>query len=82
MCEHFRRDMTCTAFPSRIPIEIASGQFDHLAARPGQVGSTMFEVVRSPSPAQRLVIEDAAQRGTAWAPRALERLEAAGGSPR
>jgi hypothetical protein len=42
-CVHFRKDFTCPAFPERIPIQIASGEIDHLVVRPGQVGDTVFE---------------------------------------
>jgi hypothetical protein len=35
--------MTCVAFPHRIPIQIVSGEIDHLVVRPGQVGDTVFE---------------------------------------
>ncbi len=42
-CIHFRKDITCVAFPRRIPIQIASGDVDHLVVRPGQVGDTAFE---------------------------------------
>lgn len=41
-CAHFRRDMTCAAFPDLIPIVIASGEVDHLVVRPHQVGTTVF----------------------------------------
>lgn len=51
-CVHFRPDFTCIAFPQRIPIQIASGEIDHLVVRPGQVGTTVFEPkpVREPVP--------------------------------
>ncbi len=42
-CVHLRKDITCIAFPERIPIMIASGEADHLVVRPGQVGDTVFE---------------------------------------
>jgi hypothetical protein len=35
--------MSCAAYPTRIPIIIASGDVDHLVVRPGQVGDTVFE---------------------------------------
>ena len=41
-CQHLRRDMSCIAFPDRIPIVIASGKINHLVVRPGQVGDTVF----------------------------------------
>ena len=63
--------MTCTAFPGRIPIEIASGELDHLVIRPGQVGETIFEVVERPSDIQHAMIEAAAARGARWAQDAL-----------
>jgi hypothetical protein len=31
------------AYPTQIPIPIASGEVDHLVVRPGQVGDTVFE---------------------------------------
>jgi hypothetical protein len=34
--------MTCEAYPERIPIQIASGEVDHLVIRPGQVGEIVF----------------------------------------
>jgi hypothetical protein len=46
VCQHLRRDMSCIAFPERIPIVIASGEVDHLVVRPGQVGDTVFEPLR------------------------------------
>ncbi|MGH2587010.1 MAG: hypothetical protein ACRDJE_19015 [Dehalococcoidia bacterium] len=51
-CVHFRKDTTCLAFPRRIPIQIASGEIDHLVVRPGQAGTTIFESkpVREPVP--------------------------------
>jgi hypothetical protein len=30
------------AFPHRIPVQIVSGEIDHLVVRPGQVGDTVF----------------------------------------
>jgi hypothetical protein len=50
-CVHFRKDLSCVAFPYRIPIQIASGEIDHLVVRPGQVGDTIFEPkpVREPA---------------------------------
>ncbi len=44
-CIHFRPDMTCSAFPERIPIQIASGEVDHLVVRPGQVGTIVFQAI-------------------------------------
>jgi hypothetical protein len=41
-CVHFRKDMTCVAFPHRIPIQIVSGEIDHLVVRPDQVGDIVF----------------------------------------
>jgi hypothetical protein len=42
-CRHLRGDMSCAAYPDRIPLVIASGEVDHLVVRPGQVGDTVFE---------------------------------------
>jgi hypothetical protein len=52
-CAHFRNDGTCVAFPERIPIQIASGEIDHLVVRPGQVGDTVFEPLPLAAPARR-----------------------------
>jgi hypothetical protein len=52
-CIHFRKDMTCAAFPYRIPIHIASGEVDHLVVRPGQVGDTFFEPIPVREPVER-----------------------------
>lgn len=41
-CMFFQRDVSCIAFPQRIPIMIASGDIDHLVMRPGQIGTTVF----------------------------------------
>ncbi len=46
-CMHLGPQMTCSAFPDRIPLAIVSGEVDHLVVRPGQVGDTIFE--RKPS---------------------------------
>jgi len=40
---YLRADTSCIAFPTRIPLLIASGEIDHLVPRPGQVGETVFE---------------------------------------
>src|SRR5262249_34373491 len=40
-CVHYNR-MRCVAYPDRIPLIIASGEVDHLVARPGQIGNTVF----------------------------------------
>lgn len=42
-CVHLGPQMTCPAFPDRIPLAIVSGEVDHLAVRPWQVGTTVFE---------------------------------------
>ncbi len=44
-CVHFRPDMTCVAYPHRIPLQIASGEVDHLVVRPGQVDDVVFEPI-------------------------------------
>lgn len=41
-CAHYRRGK-CIAYPVRIPLDILSGQVDHMVKRPGQVGDTVFE---------------------------------------
>jgi len=51
-CAHFRPDMTCVAFPRRIPIQIMSGEVDHLVVRPGQVGDFVFEPRETPVAAE------------------------------
>jgi hypothetical protein len=50
-CVHFRPDFTCVAYPERIPLQIASGEVDHLVVRPGQVGDTVFAPREAPVPA-------------------------------
>ena len=50
---HFRKDITCIAYPDRIPIMIASGEVDHLVVRPGQVGETVFEPLPVREPAEQ-----------------------------
>jgi hypothetical protein len=67
VCKHFRPDMTCAAYPRRIPIVIASGEVDHLIVRPGQVGDTVFEVVEQPTGSQERLLESAAARDERWA---------------
>jgi hypothetical protein len=44
-CAHLRRGgrSHCTAYPDGIPFVIEAGEIDHLVARPGQIGSTVFE---------------------------------------
>jgi hypothetical protein len=71
VCKHFRPDMTCAAYPQRIPIVIASGEVDHLVVRPGQVGDTVFEVIEHPTGPQQRLLESAASRGEKWAIGAL-----------
>jgi hypothetical protein len=73
LCEHLRPGFRCTAYPNGIPLPIVSGEIDHLVARPGQVGTTVFEVVERPDDIQRATLESAARRGAAWALRALAR---------
>ena len=41
-CAHYRYG-TCIAYPVRIPLDILSGQVDHMVKRPEQVGETVFE---------------------------------------
>ncbi len=76
LCQHFRPDMTCTAYPDRIPIMIASGDFDHLVVRPGQVGDAVFEVVKNPTGIALRLLRGAARRGAPWAIAALARAGA------
>lgn len=47
-CRHFRADLTCAAYPDRIPLPIFSGEVDHLVPRPGQVGEVVFAVRERP----------------------------------
>jgi hypothetical protein len=35
--------MRCVAYSDRVPFDIASGAVDDMAARPGQVGDTVYE---------------------------------------
>jgi hypothetical protein len=48
-CKHLRPGEQCAAYPERIPLIILDGQVDHLVVRPGQVGSTVFEVSERPA---------------------------------
>ena len=50
VCVHLHDDWeTCDAYPDGLPIEIASGEMDHMVERPGQVSGILFE------PVQRMV---------------------------
>lgn len=49
LCKHFRPDLTCAAYPERIPIQIFSGELDHLVVRPEQVDGVLFEPVEHPT---------------------------------
>ena len=73
VCAHLRDDFRCPAFPDRVPLPIASGEFSHLEPVAGQAGSTVFTLVDEPSEAQRLRARVAAERGATWAIAALER---------
>ena len=37
-CRHYHADLTCDAFPERIPIEIITGEHDHREPYPGDHG--------------------------------------------
>ena len=37
-CKHYNKDLTCKAFPNRIPIEILRGKHDHRAPFEGDRG--------------------------------------------
>ena len=67
VCKHFQPDMTCIAFPRRIPIAIASGELDHLVVRPGQVGEITWELGPNPTGLAARLIAAACARGEAWA---------------
>jgi hypothetical protein len=41
-CVHYRGLLQCTAYPERIPLDILSGEVDHMIPRPGQVGEIVF----------------------------------------
>jgi hypothetical protein len=43
-CVHWRAG-SCAAYPERIPLVILSGEVDHLVPRPGQTGTTTFEMI-------------------------------------
>ena len=44
-CVHFGQGMGCPAFPDGIPVQILSGEVDHLVVRPGQVGAIVYEPI-------------------------------------
>jgi hypothetical protein len=75
VCEHFRPDMTCAAYPERIPIIIASGEVDHLVVRPGQIGDYVFVVTKHPTGLALRFLRHAAQQGVTWAIDALPTSE-------
>lgn len=64
-CRHFRPDVTCVAYPDRIPLLIASGEVDHLRPRPGQVGETAFEIEEHPVGLARRAVVKRARGDTA-----------------
>ena len=37
-CKHYNKDLTCKAFPDRIPIEILDGEHDHRTPFDGDGG--------------------------------------------
>jgi len=37
-CKHYNKDLTCKAFPNRIPIEILKGKHDHRTPFEGDSG--------------------------------------------
>lgn len=41
-CGHYQRGR-CAAYPDGIPLQIISGQIDHMVPRPGQAGDVIFE---------------------------------------
>jgi hypothetical protein len=41
-CAHYRHGR-CAAYPRGIPIQLISGQVDHMVPRPGQVEGILFE---------------------------------------
>lgn len=41
-CGHFRH-ARCAAYPKAIPLDILSGEVDHMVKRPEQVGDIVFE---------------------------------------
>lgn len=40
-CGHYRRGR-CIAYPKAIPLDILSGEVDHMIVRPRQVGDTVY----------------------------------------
>jgi hypothetical protein len=74
-CKHLQPGGRCIAFPDRIPLAIFAGDVDHLVARPGQVGGTVFEIADEPSELARRRIRAGVARGEAWARAALEKIE-------
>jgi hypothetical protein len=77
LCQHFRPDFTCLAYPERIPLSIVSGEVDHLVPRPGQQGDIVFAPVEHPDDLQERLIRAAASRGVPWAVDALQGRPAA-----
>ena len=81
-CKHLQPGARCAAFPDLIPLVIFSGEVDHLAVRPGQVGDTVFEIAEQPSGLALRRIRNAAAHGEAWAVEAQAKVKAAAGSQR
>lgn len=47
-CKHFRFDGTCTAFPTKIPLDIVSGATKHLKPLPNQKNNIIYEPATEP----------------------------------
>ena len=65
--KHFRLDMTCVAYPDRIPLIIVSAEVDHLVVRPHQVGESVWELNDQPTGLSARLIAAARVRGETWA---------------
>lgn len=55
-CKHYWGALACAAFPDRIPDDILTGDNDHDAIFPGQVGAFVFEEIDLNSPTSELPV--------------------------
>jgi len=45
ICKHYGIALTCEAFPSGIPADILTGEFDHTQIHPDQENNIVFEPI-------------------------------------